>query len=133
MSLPATRRNKKIIVLKYGHNNFRGNFMFVFVIKNIRLKKSLTIYQLSKMTNIARTYLVELENNKKFNPSLKTMYKIANALEVKVDDLFYSELDINDLKEEMYRRIDEYGLDSKEVLEVSQVIDLLINIKMKKD
>nr|DAE03825.1 MAG TPA: hypothetical protein [Myoviridae sp. ct2Pw37]DAI07415.1 MAG TPA: hypothetical protein [Bacteriophage sp.]DAT05040.1 MAG TPA: hypothetical protein [Caudoviricetes sp.] len=22
MSLPATRRNKKIIVLKYGHNNF---------------------------------------------------------------------------------------------------------------
>ena len=61
------------------------------------------------------------------------MYKIANALEVKVDDLFYSELDINDLKEEMYRRIDEYGLDSKEVLEVSQVIDLLINVKMKKD
>lgn len=46
--------------------------MFVFVIKNIRLKKSLTIYQLSKITNIARTYLVELENNKKFNPSLKT-------------------------------------------------------------
>ena len=63
MSLVATRRNKKIIVLEYGHNNFRGNFMFVFVIKNIRLKKSLTIYQLSKMTNIARTYLVELENN----------------------------------------------------------------------
>ena len=112
---------------------FRGNFMFVFVIKNIRLKKSLTIYQLSKMTNIARTYLVELENNKKFNPSLKTMYKIANALEVKVDDLFYSELDIDNLKEEMYRRIDEYGIDSKEALEVSQVIDLLINIKMKRD
>lgn len=112
---------------------FRGNFMFVFVIKNIRLKRSLTIYQLSKMTNIARTYLVELENNKKFNPSLKTMYKIANALEVKVDDLFYSELDIDNLKEEMYRRIDEYGIDSKEALEVSQVIDLLINVKMKRD
>lgn len=105
--------------------------MFVFVIRNIRLKKSLTIYQLSKMTNIARTYLVELENNKKFNPSLKTMYKIANALEVKVDDLFYSELDIDNLKEEMYRRIDKYGLHSKEVMEVSQIIDLLINIKMK--
>ena len=105
--------------------------MFVFVIKNIRLKKSLTIYQLSKMTNIARTYLVELENNKKFNPSLKTMYKIANALEVKVDDLFYSELDIDNLKEEMYRRIDEYGLRSKEAMEISQIIDLLINIKMK--
>ena len=33
----------------------------------------------------------------------------------------------------MYRRIDEYGLDSKEVMEVSQVIDLLINVKMKRD
>lgn len=107
--------------------------MFVFVIKNIRLKKSLTIYQLSKMTNISRTYLVELENNKKFNPSLKTMYKIANALEVKVDDLFYSELDIDSLKEEMYRRMDKYGRTSNEALEVSQVIDLLINIKMNKD
>lgn len=32
----------------------------------------------------------------------------------------------------MYRRIDEYGIDSKEALEVSQVIDLLINIKMKR-
>ena len=33
----------------------------------------------------------------------------------------------------MYLRIDEYGIDSKEVLEVSQVVDLLINIKMKRD
>lgn len=107
--------------------------MFVFVIRNVREKKNITIYKLSQMTKIARTYLVELENNKKFNPSLKTMYKIANALNVKIDDLFYSELDIDNLKEEMYRRIDEYGIDSKEALEVSQVIDLLINVKMKRD
>lgn len=46
--------------------------------------------------------------------------------------MFYSELDIENLKEEMYRRINKYGIDSKEVLEVSQVIDLLINIKMKR-
>ncbi len=107
--------------------------MFVFVIKNIREKKNITIYRLSKITGISRPYLTQLENNKKFNPSLATMYKIANALEVKVDDLFYSELDIDSLKEEMYRRIDEYGIGSKEVMEVSQIIDLLINVKMKKD
>ena len=59
------------------------------------------------------------------------MYSIARALEVKVDDLFYSELDIDNLKEEMYRRIDMYGIGSKETLEVSQVIDLLINVKFK--
>jgi len=45
--------------------------------------------------------------------------------------LFYTTFDIDDLKQEMYRRIDEYGINSKEVLEVSQLIDLLINIKMK--
>lgn len=105
--------------------------MFVFVIKNIRERKNLTIYKLSKITKINRSYLTQLENNKKFNPSLKTMYSIAKALEVKVDDLFCTELDIDNLKEEMYRRIDLYGLGSKEVMEVSQVIDLLINVKFK--
>lgn len=105
--------------------------MFVFVIKNIRERKKLTIYKLSKMTGINRSYLTQLENNKKFNPSLKTMYSIAKALDVKVDDLFYSELDIDKLKEEMYARIDQFGINSKEVMEVSQIIDLLINVKFK--
>lgn len=133
MLLPATRRNLKIIRIQYVHNNYRGNKMFVFVIKNIRLKKGLTIYQLSKITGINRSYLTQLENNKKFNPTLNIVYKIATALDAKVDDLFYSDLDIDNLKEEMYRRIDEFGLDSKEVMEVSHIIDLLINIKMKSD
>lgn len=105
--------------------------MFVFVIKNIRERKNLTIYKLSKMTGINRSYLTQLENNKKFNPSLKTMYSIARALEVKVDDLFYSELDIETLRDEMHSRIDQFGINSKEVMEVSQVIDLLINVKLK--
>lgn len=106
--------------------------MFVFVIKNIREKKNITIYRLSKITGINRSYLTQLENNKKFNPSLEVMYKIANALDVKVDDLFYTTLDINNLKEIMYDKIDKYGINSKEALEVSQIIDLLINIKMDK-
>ena len=107
--------------------------MFVFVIKNVREKKGITLYRLMKITGLSYSYLSELENNKVFNPSLATMYKIAHALNVKMDDLVYGELDIDELKEEMYRRIDVYGLDSKEVMEVSHVIDLLINIKMKKD
>lgn len=106
--------------------------MFVFVIRNVREKRNMSLYRLVKITGLSYSYLSELENNKIFNPSLKTMYKIANALDVKVDDLFYSELDIDILKEEMYRRIDEFGIDSKEAMEVSQVIDLLINVKFKK-
>ena len=106
--------------------------MFVFVIRSVRKKKNISLYRLYKITGLSYSYLSELENNKVYNPSLATMYKIANALEVKVDDLFYSKIDIDTLKEEMYKRIDKYGLDSKEVLEVSQAIDLLINIEMNK-
>lgn len=106
--------------------------MFVFVIKEIRKKKNITVYRLSKITGIARSYLLELENNKKFNPTLSVMYKIANALEVKIDDLFYTELDLDELKEELNYRVEKYGLDAKETIELSQIIDLLINIKMQK-
>ena len=102
--------------------------MFVFVIKNIRLKQNMSLYRLSKITGISKAYLTELENNKKFNPTLKTMYSIANALNVKIDDLFYTLLDIEKLREEMHKKIDLYGLDSPEVLEISQTIDLLINV-----
>lgn len=105
--------------------------MFVFIIKNVRESKNITLYRLMKLTGLSYSYLSELENNKVFNPSLKTMHTIANALNVKIDDLFYSELDLEKLREEMYDRIDIFGLDSKEVLEISQIIDLLINVKMK--
>lgn len=107
--------------------------MFVFVIKNIRKSKNITLYRLYKLTGLSYSYLSELENNKVFNPSLATMYKIANALEVKVDDLFYSELDIEELKQELNNRVELYGTMSKEVMELSQIIDLLINVNMKKD
>ena len=40
-------------------------------------------------------------------------------------------VDIDSLKEEMYKRIDQYGIGSKEVMEISQLIDLLINVKFK--
>lgn len=107
--------------------------MFVFVIKNLRKNKNISQYKLSQMTDISRTYLRDLENNKRCNPSMHILHLIAEALEVNVKDLFYTELDIDNLKEEMYRRIDKYGLRSKEALEISQIIDLLINIKMNKD
>lgn len=107
--------------------------MIVFNIRNVRKNRKISLRKLSDMTGISRAYLYDLENNRRFNPTLFILQKIAEVLEVNIKDLFYSLNDIDNLKEEMYRRIDEYGIDSKEVLEVSQVIDLLINIKMKRD
>ncbi len=106
--------------------------MIVFRIKQIRESKNITAYRLAKDVKISRSYLSELENNKKMNVSLEVLVNIADYLNVNVKDLFYTPFDINSLKQKMYRRIDKYGINSKEALEVSQIIDLLINIDMRK-
>lgn len=107
--------------------------MIVFNIKNIRKSKKISLKKLSNMTGISRGYLFDLENNRRFNPTMFILQKIAEVLEVNIKDLFYSLNDIDNLKEEMYRRIDVFGIGSDEVMEVSQIIDLLINIKFKRD
>lgn len=107
--------------------------MIVFNIRNIRKSKKISLRKLSDMTAISRAYLYDLESNRRFNPTLFILQKIAEVLEVDIKDLFYSLNELDILKEEMYRRIDKYGRNSKEVLEVSQVIDLLINLKFKRD
>lgn len=107
--------------------------MIVFNIRNIRKSKKISLRKLSDMTGISRAYLYDLESNRRFNPTLFILQKIAEVLEVNIKDLFYSLNELDNLKEEMYRKIDKYGRNSKEVLEVSQVIDLLINIKMNED
>lgn len=103
--------------------------MYVFVIKLLRRSKNITLYKLSQVTGISRTYLRELENNNVFNPTMKILDKIANALDVTIKDLFYYDNDVNKLKEEMYHRIEVFGLGSKEVYEISQIIDLLLNVE----
>lgn len=105
--------------------------MQIFVIKMLRTSKNITLYKLSKETGLSRTYLRNLENNKTFNPTINVLEKIAVALNVNIKQLFYSLNEIEPLRKEMYRRINIYGLDSKEVMEVSQIIDLLINVKLK--
>jgi len=102
--------------------------MFIFVLKEIRERKGYTIYRLSKETKLSRSYLCELENNKKVNPSLQSLIKIADALNVNVKDLFYTRLDIEDLRNKMHECIDKYGLNAKETMEISQLLDLVLNI-----
>lgn len=104
--------------------------MFVFTIKKIRLQKKISIYELSKLTDLSRTYIRDLENNRRLNVSLSVLYKLASALEVNIKDLFYTRFDIDELKQQMYKKIEIYGINSQEVLETSHLIDLLINIDM---
>lgn len=103
--------------------------MYIFVIKEIRTKAKCSIKSLSEKTGLSRAYLYDLEHNRRINPTLQSLLKIASALNVNVKDLFYTRFDIEDLRKEMYKRIKKFGLESEEALEVSQLLDLVLNIK----
>jgi len=105
--------------------------MYVFVIKQVRKNKGISVNQLSKKTKLSPAYIKDLEGNRKYNPTMKTLGIIADALSVNVKDLFYTKLDIDELKEELDARIEMHGIHSPEVLEVSRVIDLLMNLIFK--
>lgn len=102
--------------------------MLTFIIKNLRKRKNLTLNELSNKTDLSTSFLSKLENNKLDSCSLNSLEKISVALETNIKDLFYSILDIDDLKKKLDESVDKYGLDSKETLEISQIIDSLINI-----
>lgn len=106
--------------------------MYVFTIKFLRKDRHISLRKLSKMSNVSRPYLSNLEANRRFNPSMDTLGKIADALGVDIKDLFYSELELESLQAELDNLILKYGLGSKKVLEISRVVDLLVNIEMKK-
>ena len=70
--------------MHFAHNIF----MIIFHIKEIRESKKISAYKLAQKTNMSLSYLIELENNKKSNPTLQMLCKIAVALNVDVKDLF---------------------------------------------
>lgn len=102
--------------------------MLIFVIKKLRERKNLSIIDLCDKTNLSRSYLTKLENNKLDNCSVNVLEKISDALEVNIKDLFYSKSDIETLKKKLNKTVDKYGLSSNEALEISRIIDSLINI-----
>ncbi len=61
-------------------------------LRKIRESKSLGVNQLSRMSGINASYISNLENNKRKNPSIETLQKIADALEVSVDDFFKDDI-----------------------------------------
>lgn len=56
-------------------------------IKKIRELKRISKQELADATGYSFAYISMLENNKRENPSMKTLQKIANALKVSVDEL----------------------------------------------
>lgn len=104
---------------------------YVFTIKFLRKDRNISLRRLSKMSNVSRPYLSNLEANRRHSPSMDVLAKIADALSVDIKDLFYSELELEKLKKILNIRVAKYGLRSKKTLEISRIVDLLVNLEMR--
>ena len=56
-------------------------------LRKLRKINNLTMRKLAEKCNISQSYISDLENEKIKKPSIDTIYKIADALEVSVFDL----------------------------------------------
>jgi len=59
----------------------------MLILRGIREQKNITRYHLAKMTGIPQSTLQMIENSDDPNPTFKTMCKIADALEITLDEL----------------------------------------------
>lgn len=49
----------------------------------------MSVYEISRKTGLSPSYISNLENNKKVNPTKMNMEKVAEALNSTVPDIFY--------------------------------------------
>ena len=59
-------------------------------IRKLRQEKGISQDRLSKLADLSLNTIVNIESGGYLNPTIETLTKIANALEVKVDDLIRS-------------------------------------------
>lgn len=58
-------------------------------LKKRRKELELSVYELAEKTGLSATYISNLENEQKKNPSKETMEKIAANLDCNVTDIFF--------------------------------------------
>lgn len=56
-------------------------------VRELRLKKGYTSRDLARISHLSKSYVEELERGDKTNPSFATVEKLADALNVLIDDL----------------------------------------------
>ena len=87
--------------------------MIVFLIKELRMIKKITLKQLKEKTGISISYLSEIENNKAKNPSLEVIVKIAEALQIKLDEIYFVDSEIDELKKALNVYVEAYGINNE--------------------
>lgn len=64
--------------------------MYKNKIRNIRLKRNMTLKDLAEIVGISVGYLSHLETGSRDNPSKEVMARIAWALESSIPEIFFS-------------------------------------------
>jgi len=85
-------------------------------LKKLRTAKKVSLRALANLSGVSKTTISEIENNVMSNPTLDTLEKLAEALEVSIDHLTGKAL-INIIEE----RLNELGTDMTELALKSQV------------
>ncbi|MDQ0362488.1 helix-turn-helix domain-containing protein [Breznakia pachnodae] len=61
-------------------------------LKELRNKKTMSIYQLSKATGLNESIIRKIESGERANPSIRTVAKLCECLEISIDDFIYNDL-----------------------------------------
>ena len=77
-------------MLYFSHNYYKITntiYMIELFIRKNRIEKNMTQEELSRKSGISESYISELENNLKM-PTILTLCKLAEALEVDINNLY---------------------------------------------
>ena len=103
----------------------------IFIIKEIREYRGISLRELSKLTNISYSYLSKLENNKIKNVNHQILYKISRILGTKRLTINKNLVQLFLIKKCLNYYITTKGINSREVLTISKILDKLFVLFLK--
>lgn len=106
------------------------------ILKATRLKLNKKLREVEEMTGVSNAYLSQLENDKIKSPSANTLYKLASAYNVELDELLYAAGIIENKKVKLDADIvEKFAFHAEGLSEKQQedIIDFIKYLKYKKD
>ena len=63
-------------------------------LKHFRKLNKLTLQKLADMSNVSKTHISDLENNKSSNPTITVAYKICGVLGLNIEDIWVNNIKV---------------------------------------
>lgn len=107
--------------------------MFTFILDLILEEKKISLKELSTDTGVSESYLSELINNKKNNPSLDILFQIGFAIGENPKNFFFAVSEFDELQKQLNNIVESEGVNSKKARKISTILDRLLVLKIKND